>query len=100
MIPFFIPRSEMLENFEFLGIFGKETNHGCCKICNEDHPRFAVPGRAGESGAALYKKYSFATVKPTAIDQTVFDVGASIGGHLAGTINDVTRNDEFDLAGE
>ena len=55
---------------------------------------------AGESGAALYKKYSFATVKPTAIDQNVFDVGASIGGLLAGTINDVTRNDEFDLAGE
>ena len=60
--------------------------------------RFALG--ADENGKAQFKTHNLSTIKPSASDQNVYDVAASLSGLMTGTISDITRADVFTLVNE
>ena len=51
------------------------------------------------SGANVFKTMSFSNVKPTALDQDLYDVAASIAALQSKSLVEIIRTDQANLAG-
>ena len=59
-----------------------------------------VANGVSSTGANLFKTLRFSNVKPTAIDQDVYDVAVSLAGLMASSLVEIIRTDEADLTSE
>jgi hypothetical protein len=70
------------------------------KTPQESQIGIKVANGTSASGAAQFKTLRFSNVKPAAVDQDLFDVGASIGALQGAALVAIIRTDTADLSNE
>ena len=70
------------------------------KLPQESKIGIKVANGVSATGANVFKTLSFSNVKPSATDQDLYDVGASIAGLQAKSLVAIVRTDTANLIGE
>jgi len=70
------------------------------KMPQESRIGITVANGVSASGANLFKTLRFSNVKPTALDQDLYDVGFSIAGLQDKSLVEIVRTDEANLTSE
>jgi len=70
------------------------------KTSEESKISIRVVNGTNAAGGNVYKTMSFSNVKPTAPDQDIYDVGASLAGLQAKSLVAIVRTDSANLIGE
>ena len=70
------------------------------KAPQESRIGIKVVNGVSATGANVFKTLGFSNVKPTATDQDIYDVGASLAGLQAKSLVAIVRTDSANLIGE
>ena len=70
------------------------------KTSEESKISIRVVNGTNATGGNVYKTMSFSNVKPTALDQDIYDVGFSLAGLQSKSLVEIIRADQASLISE